>query len=179
MKPRVVLLPGNGGAKIETDNWYAWVRDELRKLDFEVIATDMPDPVIAHMNIWLPFIKNELKADEKTIVIGHSTGGVAALRYLENNRLFGAIITGVNHTDLGYHEEKEAGYYDAPWEWNAIKKNAGFIEQFASTDDPYIAISEPRLIHEKLQTNYHEYSNRGHFMSPTFPEVVEAVRKKT
>ncbi len=184
MKPKIIILPGNGNSHIDTDNWYAWVRDEIKKLGLEVIAQDMPDPEIAHMNIWLPHIKNNFKADANTIIIGHSSGGVAALRYLEENKLLGAIVVGVNHTDLGFPEEKESGYYSTPWQWNKIKANAQWIVQFASTDDPFIPITQPRLIHEKLNTEYHEYHDRGHFMTTPenprkdFPEIIVVIKQK-
>lgn len=182
-KPKIVIIPGNGGSHIETDNWYAWVRDELRGRGYEVIAEDMPDPVAAHMNIWLPHIEQVYKADGNTIIIGHSSGGVAALRYLESHKLLGTIIIGVNHTDLGFEDEKESGYYDTPWQWDKIKSNASWIVQLASTDDPYIPIAEPRFIHEKLDTDYRELSDRGHFMidqnalNSKFPEILEVIER--
>jgi hypothetical protein len=182
-KPKVIIFPGNGDCHIDTDNWYAWVRDELRGGGYVVIAEDMPDPVVAHANIWLPHIENVLQADDNCIIIGHSSGGVAALRYLESHKLFGAIVIGVNYTDLGDAGEKESGYYDAMWQWDKIKSNVGWIAQFASTDDPYIPIDEPRFIHDQLSTEYYELSDRGHFMidhndiNNTFPEVLEVVDK--
>lgn len=183
MTPKIIIIPGNGGSNIETDHWYAWARDEFKKFGYEVIAENMPDPVMAHKNIWLPHIKNVLKADENTIIVGHSSGGVAALRYLEHEKLLGAIVIGVNHTDLGYEEEKESGYYSDPWQWENIKKNSKWIVQFSSLDDPYISIEEPRLIHEKINSEYHEFRDKGHFGSPAkgqqvFPELLEIIKDK-
>ncbi len=183
-KPKIIIIPGNGDSHIETDNWYAWVRDELRGRGYEVIAQDMPDPVMAHANIWLPHIENVFHADENTIIIGHSSGGVAALRYLENHHLFGAIIIGANYTDLGEESERESGYYNSPWQWDKIKANASWIAQFASTDDPYIPIDQPRFIHDQLGTEYHELTDRGHFMidhnpmNNTFPEIIDIIKAK-
>lgn len=180
---KIIILPGNGNTNINQDHWYAWVRDQLRHKGYQVIAENMPDPDLAHKNIWLPHIKNHFAANEQTVIIGHSSGGVATLRYLEENKLLGAIVAGVNHTDLGFPEEKESGYYNTPWNWAAIKKNAHWLVQFASQDDPYIPIREPRLIHEKLDTEYHEYTDQGHFGSEykehkTFPEIIEVITRK-
>lgn len=184
-KPKIIIVPGNGNSHIETDNWYAWVRDELRVRGYEVIAEDMPDPEFAHVNIWLPHIENVFKANENTIIIGHSSGAVATLRYLENHRLLGAIIIGTNYTDMGEEGEKESGYYDSPWKWEKIKSNADWIVQFISTDDPYIPKVETQFIHDKLNTEYHELTDRGHFMidqnpiNNTFPEILEVILQYT
>ena len=52
---------------------------------------------------------------------------------------------------------------------------------FASQDDPYIPISEPRLIKEKVDAEYHEYKDEGHFgadeSKKEFPELVFVVKK--
>lgn len=183
-KPKIIIIPGNGGSHIATDHWYAWVRDELRSRGYEVVASDMPDPVAAHADIWLPHIEQVLKADKNTVIIGHSSGGVAALRYLESHQLLGVVLVGACYTDLGDEGGKESGYYDLPWQWDKIKVNAKWIAQFASIDDPYIPIAESRLIHDKLNTEYHELSDRGHFMieqnplNATFPEIIEIIEQK-
>lgn len=182
MKPSIVIIPGNGDSHIETDNWYAAVRDDLKSHGYKVVATDMPDPVEAHMHIWLPFIEKELIRDENTIVIGHSSGAVATLRYLENNKLVGAILVGCNYTDMGYEDEKSAGWYDAPWQWDKIKHNAGWIVQFHSPDDPFIPMSEVEYIHEQLGSDLRLLPGRGHFMTEhnpnnyQFPEIVNLVQ---
>lgn len=180
-KPKIIIVPGNGGSHIEIDHWYAWVRDELRSRGYEVVAEDMPDPIDAHMNIWLPHIENHFHADSNAVIIGHSSGAIAALRYLETHKLLGTIIVGAMYTDLGYEDERESGYYTAPWQWEKIKANASWIAQFSSTDDPYIPIAEPRFIHNQLNTEYYELNDRGHFMldhnptNSTFPEIIDVL----
>jgi predicted alpha/beta hydrolase family esterase len=183
-KPDIMLIPGNGGSHIATDHWYAWVRDNLTTLGLHVIAHDMPDPVVAHKNIWLPHIIKELVPNQDAIIIGHSSGAVAVLRYLELHKLTGAILVGCNYTDLGDEGEKESGWYKDPWLWDKIKENAGWIEQFHSLDDPYIPVTEPRQIHEQIGSTYHEFSDRGHFMiehnsiNNTFPEIIGIISAK-
>lgn len=178
MQQKIIILPGNGNSDINHDNWYGWAKGKLIGLGYYVIAKNMPDPEIAHENIWLPYIKNELKADENTIIIGHSSGGVATLRYLENNKLKGAIIVGVNHTDLGDENEKESGYYDRPWQWDKIKQNAQWIVQFASDPDPYIPLEEELYINEMIGCEYHSIDDANHFMNPRFEELLAVLHAK-
>ena len=175
---KVIFIPGNGGGET-TDNWFSYLKTELEKLGVTVIASKFPDNDLAREIYWLPFIKNELKADENTILVGYSSGAVAAMRFAEKNNILGSILVGVCYTDLGDEKEKLSGYYNRPWNWEAIKNNQKWIVAFASADDPYIPIDKPRLIHEKLHTEYHEFTNQGHFQNKkTFPELLEALRKK-
>ena len=45
-------------------------------------------------SIWLPFMKENLLVDEETIIIGHSSGACAAVRYAEVNKVAGIILVG-------------------------------------------------------------------------------------
>ena len=52
---------------------------------------------------------------------------------------------------------------------------------FASRNDPYIPISEALFIKDKLEPEYHEYNNEGHFGADVnkteFPEIITVVKK--
>lgn len=181
---KIILMHGNGGATID-EKWFPSVKKELEKLGLTVIAKNFPDSIKARATIQLPFLEKELHADETTIIVGHSSGAVAAMRYAENHKLFGSILIGACWTDLEDANERISGYYDHTWHWEKIKKNQNWIVQFASTDDPYIPISEARYIHEQLGTEYYEYTDQRHFSrdilgnpKTAFPEVVEVVKEK-
>lgn len=179
-KPKIILIHGNGGGTGQ-DNWFPYVKKELESKGFTVIAETMPDNVLARADQWLPFLKDTLDADEDTILVGHSSGAVAAMRYAETNKLYGSILVGACYTDLGDADEKASGYYDRPWQWDHIKANQNWIIQFASTDDPYIPIEDARYIHEKLGSEYHEASDEGHYGEDKgkteFPELLEAIEE--
>ncbi len=123
---KIILIHGNGGGTPH-DNWFPYAKKEFEKLGLCVVAEQFPDNNLARQSYWLPFLKEKLKADGNTILIGHSSGGVAALRFAELNPLFGTVLVGVNHTDLGVDMEKKSGYYDKPWQWQKIKKNQKWV----------------------------------------------------
>ena len=180
MTPKIIFIHGNGGGTGH-DNWYLWCVRELKKYNIDAIAPDFPDSMFARSKFWLPFLK-ELGADEDTVLVGHSSGAVAALRYAEQNKIYGSVILGASYTDLGDDVEKQSGYFDTAWDWNAIKNNQHWIVQYASTDDPYIPILEARYIRDKLQTEYQEFTDEGHFGEDKgkteFPEIVEELVRK-
>lgn len=176
---KAIIIPGNGNTDI-TENWFQNVKKGLEKLGLDVVAENMPDPDLARKKYWLPFIKKKLSTKD-SVLIGHSSGAVAILRYLEENKCKLAVLVGVCYTDLGDEQEKKSGYFDEPWSWNKIKNNAEKIIIFASRNDPYIPISEPLLIKEKINAEYHEYNDEGHFGADVdkkeFPEIITVVNK--
>lgn len=181
MVVKAIFIPGNGGGG-PNDNWFPYLKKELEKLKVKVIASEFPDSQLARESYWIPFLKNDLKADEESILIGHSSGAIAAMRFAENNKLLGSVLVGGYYTDLGMDTEKLSGYFDRPWNWEAIKKNQKWIIQFSSPNDPWIPIEEPRHVHEKLNTDYYELESQGHFGGDyeklEFPELLEAVKAK-
>ena len=54
---------------------------------FSCELRNMPDPITARRSIWLPFMKEELGVDETTIIIGHSSGACAAIRFAEEQKV--------------------------------------------------------------------------------------------
>ncbi|MBA2727795.1 MAG: alpha/beta hydrolase [Parachlamydiaceae bacterium] len=174
-----ILIHGNGGCK-PTDNWFPYLKRELEKVGIKTEAPQFPDADLARASYWIPFLKDVLKADDKTIIVGHSSGAIAAMRFAEKNQILGSVLVGAYHTDLGIENEKLSGYFDTLWDWNAIKKNQKWIVQFAGVNDPWIPIDEARYIHAKLNTDYHESMDQGHFggdyYKETFPEAFEAIK---
>jgi uncharacterized protein len=176
-KLKVVLIHGNGGGTAG-DIWLPYLERELTAVGVEVINRTFPDNVKARARFWLPFLE-QLGADEDTILIGHSSGAVAAMRYAETHRLLGSVLVGVCHTDLGDGSEAASGYYRAPWQWEQIRRNQRWIGIYQSSDDPLIPVAEARFVAAQLKCSYFEFTDRGHFVdSREFPEVVQFVRRQ-
>lgn len=175
---KAVFAPGNGGS-IPQDNWFPGVKEALENHNIQVIAEPFPDPDLARESYWIPFLRNELKVDSETILVGHSSGAVAAMRFAEHYPILGSVLVGAYHTDLGMEKEKTSGYFSRPGDWEKIRTHQEWISLFASQDDPWIPIKEPRYIHQCLQCEYHEYKNQGHFcgdyVKKEFPELTLSI----
>lgn len=170
-------MHGNGGATGD-GLWLPSVKEELVAAGIDARTPTMPDNVQARENRWLPFLAYTLHVDEHSILVGHSSGAVAAMRYAEASKIYGSVLIGASYTDLGDGLEKKSGYFDRPWDWERIKENQQWIIQFASTDDPYIPIEEARHIHGQLSTEYYEDTDQGHYMQTDFPRLVDVIKEK-
>ena len=175
--PRVILIHGNGGSTA-ADGWLPFVERDLRALGLDVVNRTFPDNVRARASVWLPFLA-ELGAARDTVLIGHSSGAVAAMRYAETQPILGSVLVSVCHTDLGDADERASGYYRDPWRWQDIRAHQQWIGIFHSTDDPLIPVAEARFVAARLGASYFEHADRGHFVERTaFPELVAFVRRR-
>ena len=98
---RVVIVPAVGCVPVRECNWYAWLEETLTKDppgQFTVVLENMPDPFAPRESYWVPFIRRALKADEKTILVGHSSGRAATLRLLENDKVRSVIPVAAGRT---------------------------------------------------------------------------------
>jgi predicted alpha/beta hydrolase family esterase len=175
---KVVFIPGNGGGSPQ-DNWFPALKNHLEAANITVIAEEFPDNDLARASQWLPFLLHELHVDKQTILVGHSSGAIAAMRLAEKQPILGSVLVGAYHTHLNMPKEMQSGYFDNPWDWSAIRKHQTWIALFASQDDPWIPIEQPRHIHQMLNCEYHEFLNEGHFGGdydkPSFPELAHVL----
>jgi len=177
MKLRFVYIHGNGSIHWSF-SWASWLKGELEKLGYATFFETMPDSVIARSEYWLPFLKDQVKAGENDVLIGWSSGAVAAMRYAEKNRLLGSVLVSPSYTDLGDDLEKQSGYFDAPWQWSNIKENQKKIALVWGNDDPYIPQSEFEFIEKKLKPTQIKVRGGKHFIEQSnFPELLQYIKQ--
>lgn len=141
MKLRFVFIHGNGSSGWESP-WSVWLKHKLDAAGYETVFQSMPDQELARGSIWLPYMQDELNIGVGDVIIGFSSGAVAAMRYAETHTILGSILISPCYTDLGEATEKASGYYDAPWDWKAIKSHQKKIALVFGDDDPFIPQSE-------------------------------------
>lgn len=96
---KIAIIPGNGAGDVFHANWYGWAHKQINKM--ENISCDlqnMPDPITARESIWIPFMRDHMGCDEDTIIIGHSSGAEAAMRFAEKYKVKGIILVSGNFT---------------------------------------------------------------------------------
>ncbi|KAF9908410.1 putative hydrolase rbbp9 [Linnemannia zychae] len=187
---RIILIPGNGNDNVESSMWYPSVIRALTDAKDPKTGHTLfpggnflqtfPDPYDAHEEIWIKHMEDVIEIGELDVVIGHSSGAAAILRYIETRRVKGVVLVSAYHSDLGDPSEREAGYFNRPWDWDAISRNVEWISQFSSPSDHLVPIDEQREVASKIaRVDYIELPNRGHFIRDrAFPELVANVIQK-
>lgn len=90
---KVAIIPGNGAGDVFHANWYGWAHKQINKM--ENVSCDlcnMPDPITARESIWIPFMREQMQCGEDTVIIGHSSGAEAAMRFAEKYKVKGIIL---------------------------------------------------------------------------------------
>lgn len=178
MRQRIIFIHGN-----QTLHWSSsfapWLKTELEKLGFATFFETFPDSIIARSQYWLSFLEEHVQVTENDILIGWSSGAVAAMRFAETHTIRGSILISPSYTDLGDEIERQSGYFDAPWNWNRIRTNQSTIALCFGDDDPYIPQEQFLFIAEKLQPTVIKVPGAGHFNSRSqFPEVLSYIKEE-
>lgn len=177
-KTRFIYIHGNGTTDWAACAWAVWLNKQLAGRGYDTWFQTMPDPQKARASHWLPYLQDELQAGPNDVLIGWSSGAVAAMRYAETHAIKGSVLIAPCYTDLGEPSEQESGYYDEPWQWRDIKKNQKQIVVVSSDDDPYIPQSEFAYIALQLGAARIRPPGQGHFEHrQDFPEIFDYLTK--
>ena len=157
--------------------WFKWLRSELKKRGFKVIAPIMPHPEAPKISAWVGTLKKLINdMDENTILVGHSMGTQTILRYLEKSRSSCGkcilVAPFMKLTEYSFTEdpenEKSMRKIAKPWLTKEIalkevrKHSREFIMIF-SEDDPYIDLSNAKIFRKELGSKIIIQKNKRHF----------------
>lgn len=175
MKPRIIYIHGNQ-SEHWSFAWAPWLKGELESRGYETFFETFPDSIIARAKYWLPFLEEHVHAGENDVIVGWSSGAVAAMRYAETHKINGSILIGPCVSDLGDELEKQSGYFDSPWNWERIRTNQKNIALVYSNNDPYIPQEQFKIIQKELNPEILEITGAGHFTDRnSFPEVLDII----
>ncbi|MBR9701927.1 alpha/beta fold hydrolase [Candidatus Pacearchaeota archaeon] len=106
---KVVFIHGKD-ADPSAKSWYVWLKNELDKRKIKSFFPQLPNSVDPDVGEWICEIEN-LNPDEETILIGHSRGGMAILRWLEeapkNKKVGKVILIAANNPGVDEKNQKK------------------------------------------------------------------------
>ena len=125
MRSAIIVHGSYGTPK---DNWFPWLKDELKNLGYEVFIPKFPTPINQNLENWLKVFehyKNFL--DNETILIGHSLGVAFILSILEriNSPIKACfLISGfVDKLSIQKFDEVNQTFTQKEFDWNKIRNN--------------------------------------------------------
>ena len=173
------------GGSSSSEPWYKWLKQELIKRGFKVIALDMPDTDNPKIEGWVDYLKKNIEnVDEETYFIGHSIGCQTIMRFLEKlhkHKKIGGCVFVAPWLDLINLEPEEIKIAH-PWinskiDFNRIKDHCNNFLFVFSTDDPLVHLDEANKFKEKIGGKIIIKKNQGHFNSTEkIQEILEFIK---
>jgi len=168
--------------------WYPQTKRELEEQGFTVSVPEMPETHAPQLSLWLPKLKEVIgNPDENLFLIGHSSGCITILRYLEqlgpDQKVGGVVLVAGFTDDLGYEELKN--FFETPIDFEKIKTKAKQFVVIASDDDPYVPLKHADILQDKLGADVIIKHSMGHFSGASneegsctsLPEVTDTIKK--
>jgi predicted alpha/beta hydrolase family esterase len=158
-------------------HWLPWLQQQLLLNGVHAQTPEILEPYLSKYENWAREIER-CGADSETVLVGHSFGGGAILRWISENRdvKAGKIILVAPFLDP--HGEVRPAF-DFEIDPAAVSRTISGITVFHSDDDkPYIQDSV-KLIKEKLKDfKYVEFQGHRHFTLKSmktheFPELLK------
>lgn len=183
---RVIIIHCWGGSPDYA--WYPWAKTELEKKGYAVQVPQMPDTDEPKLSTWLPYLQEIIgKPDGELVLIGHSLGTVAIMRYLETlqgDEQIGKVVLVAGFTDqLGFKELEN--FFETRLDFAKIKgKSRHGFTAIQSDNDPYISAQYGNRLREELGAKIIIKHQAGHMSGGVgseacteLPEVVDEAEK--
>ena len=170
---RIVLLHGRQGSA--HSEFFPWLKEKLEALGYEVQAPELPNAEEPDDEEQADYVLKHCTFDEQTAVLGHSFGGVIALRLLERGvKVKRTVLVSMPLSGAYLDNKKRVSVTKAlkkGFDFDKIKKQSSFGLLY-DTGDKVVPMSDG----ESLAKHLNAYLVRGkgvqpHFIAEQEPDV--------
>lgn len=179
---KVFLIHGFNGTP--NGGWRPYIMKELEKYDIYACALPMPNPEKPNAENWIKEIRTHVKRNSKDEItlVGHSLGGAAILRYLEeyhhpNIKKVIFVSTRVDRKNI----DGLASFYYKNFDLDTIKNIQTKFYVIHGDDDPVVSYANGEYLSKKLACELVTIKNGKHLNGGAgffeLPELLEIVLK--
>lgn len=170
---RAILVHGWDG-RIDK-NWFPWLQNELFELGYFVQPITMPNPASPDKLSWVKHLKNHISIDKKTIIIAHSLGCIAIIRYLESTKEVpkGILFVAPFVENVGNWKTVES-FFRGNINWKHLSKCN--VSTLHSDNDPYVPKEQRFLFKEKCEATCYVEHGVGHFDGNKYSKILQIIK---
>jgi hypothetical protein len=174
-KNKAILVHGwDGGVD---KNWFPWLNKELIDIGYSVQPLSMPDPASPQRRSWVKHLQDHVIVNKKTILIAHSIGCIAVIRYLETiPEIPKAIILVAPFVNNEHDYKTVRSFFHGPIDWAKIRKCKN-IHTIYSDDDPFVSIWQKSVFEDEANATTRLVCGSGHFDGDKLPIIMDIVRE--
>lgn len=155
--------------------WFPYVKENLERSGYSVFVPELPGGHLPKLDEWLEIIKS-YPINENWVLVGHSLGGVAILRYLQeiDFKVSQAIIVASPYNAMDF--EGLDSFFDKPFDWEAIKNHAERIDLVYENEDPVVPLDHGQWFAKNLQAPLHIIDGCMHTCVNELPILLEIIK---
>lgn len=182
MLKRVFIIHGYKGSSER--GWKRWLADKLTTKGYDVYAPAMPVPHKPQKDDWVSVIR-DLVGDPRTddILVGHSLGTIAILRYLETvkNASVGKTVLVSSFGEAFKDDDLDdiLTFVETPMDWPAVRAASKDFVIIHSDDDDVVPlpcgldVARHLGVELKLMHGYGHFSYGDNVLE--LPEVLDTI----
>jgi predicted alpha/beta hydrolase family esterase len=186
MKNALIL---HGTDATPKSNWFVWLKNELEQQGYSVWLPQLPGADKPNTHIYNEFLlaNSDFVFNDKTILIGHSSGAVEILSLLqhlpEDITVKAVFLVSAFKDSLGWESLQDLFIDELNFE--AIKTRTQRLVLVHSDNDPYVPIEHARYLQKQLDSELVVVPGQGHFnteLSPQykqFPKLLELIKEQS
>jgi hypothetical protein len=146
-------------------NWFPWLKNELEQRKYKVNVPQLPKANRPNLQRYNEFLLSRYSFNKDTVIIGHSSGSVAALGLLQalpsETKVKLSVLTGVFCNDLGWDVLSEL--FEKPFDYKKIKQQSQKFIVLHSDNDQHIPLDQARYVCDRLEGDMRVLEGMGHF----------------
>ena len=178
----VLILHGTSSDSLQ--NWFPWLKNELENRGIKVWVPNLPLADKPNIERYKQYIFERWKLNKDSIIIGHSSGAVAALGILQylpvELQIDKTILVAGFKDSLGRDDLK--GLFFRPLDFEKIKSHCKKFILIHSDNDPHVPLAHGQFLTGQLNGELVILDGQKHFNVLTmgtdylkFPQLLEYI----